>query len=227
MEIIPVIDLMRGQVVQARAGHRESYLPLQSPLCSSAEPADVMAAFLRLAPFATVYLADLDAITLGRSQRHLIEGLVAGHPQVEFWVDAGMTRDPHLPWVPVIGSESLDRDSWRVAQDRETPWILSLDRLDGRFLGPSEILQQADRWPERIIHMNLNRVGGDQGPDLAGLAELAARVGGSRVVAAGGIRGPQDLQSLEAMGVGRALVASALHAGVLLSLPEQGTEIRR
>jgi phosphoribosylformimino-5-aminoimidazole carboxamide ribotide isomerase len=222
MEIIPVIDLMHGLVVHARAGRRESYRPLQSPLCSSAKPADVLAAFLRLAPFATIYLADLDAITAAQPQRHLIERLVARHPHVEFWVDAGMVSDDHLPWVPVLGSESLDRNTWRAVRDWGRSWILSLDRRAGHFLGPPEILEQVDRWPERIIHMNLNRVGVDQGPDLAGLAELASRVSGDRLVAAGGIRGPQDLQALETMGIGRVLVASSLHAGILLPLPKDG-----
>lgn len=221
MEIIPVIDLMEGQVVHARAGRRDSYRPISSPLCSSPEPAAVMEAFLRLSPFRTIYLADLDGIVRGRPQGQLIEALQASYPQVEFWVDGGIPQDGPLSWTPVIGSESLDGVSWRAIREWAVPWILSLDRVDGHFQGPAEILEQEWQWPERIIHMNLSRVGCDQGPDLDGLRELAARVPAHRLVAAGGVRGAADLAELQQLGIGRVLVASSLHSGALLPLPER------
>ena len=63
MEIIPVIDLMHGQVVHARMGQRQHYQPIQSLLCSSSAPIDVVSALLELYPFERMYIADLDAIT--------------------------------------------------------------------------------------------------------------------------------------------------------------------
>jgi phosphoribosylformimino-5-aminoimidazole carboxamide ribotide isomerase len=41
------------------------------------------------------------------------------------------------------------------------------------------------------------------------------RAGGKKVIAAGGVRDARDLETLEAMGVHAALIASALHDGAL------------
>jgi len=47
MRIIPVIDLMHGQVVRGIAGQRHTYQPIQSRLVASADPMAVARAFLR------------------------------------------------------------------------------------------------------------------------------------------------------------------------------------
>ena len=62
MELIPVIDLLGGKAVKAEHGDRARYRPLSSQLSPSPEPEAVLAAFLKLHPFRTVYIADLDAI---------------------------------------------------------------------------------------------------------------------------------------------------------------------
>ena len=41
MNLIPVIDLMRGQVVRAHRGARGSYRPIESRLCASSDPITV------------------------------------------------------------------------------------------------------------------------------------------------------------------------------------------
>jgi hypothetical protein len=61
MRIIPVMDLMAGQVVRGIAGRRAEYRPLVSPLCGSSAPLEVARAFRGLG-FSEMYLADLDAI---------------------------------------------------------------------------------------------------------------------------------------------------------------------
>lgn len=60
--IIPVIDLMRGQVVKAVGGDRAQYAPIRTPLSPNASPVEVAKGFLTLAPFKRLYLADLDAL---------------------------------------------------------------------------------------------------------------------------------------------------------------------
>jgi phosphoribosylformimino-5-aminoimidazole carboxamide ribotide isomerase len=62
VKLIPVVDLLNGEVVHARKGQRSHYLPLQSSLCQGTQPETVVGALLDLYPFRTLYIADLDAI---------------------------------------------------------------------------------------------------------------------------------------------------------------------
>ena len=62
MQVIPVIDLLHGQVVRARSGDRASYRPLELPLSRTSDPIDVVRGRWSVYPFPTLYVADLDAI---------------------------------------------------------------------------------------------------------------------------------------------------------------------
>lgn len=221
MEIIPVIDLMRGSVVHAKRGQRERYAPLRSRLCASSHPLDVVRALLELHPFRTLYVADLDAI-LGRGrQQALLDELQRKFAHMELWVDAAV-RDLQqfrslaaTGLVPVVGSETLPSVHLLEALgERADAFVLSLDFRAGRFLGPPETLARPWLWPRRVLAMNLDRVGSQAGPDLALVRQLAALAPGALVYCAGGVRGAQDLAVLRAEGVS-ALVATALHDGSL------------
>lgn len=219
MEIIPVIDLMGGLAVHAVRGRRENYRPLNSPLCSSAEPRAVLEGLLGLHAFKTVYLADLDALMGKPRQTAMVSGLMRAFPDVCFWIDAGL---PEPGWAGpggrgkgVVGSESLGGDLSALPDRRTTPFILSLDFRDGGLLGPSALLDRPDLWPERVIVMSLARVGSGAGPDRARLGAFIRNHPGHRWVAAGGVRDARDLAELETLGVSQVLMASALHSGTV------------
>ena len=61
MPILPVIDLMGGQVVRGVAGRREAYRPMVSTLTDSSDPLAVACAFRKRFGFEELYLADLVA----------------------------------------------------------------------------------------------------------------------------------------------------------------------
>ncbi|MDD2768140.1 MAG: HisA/HisF-related TIM barrel protein [Methylococcus sp.] len=215
MKIIPVLDLMQGTVVHAVKGHRETYRPVSSPLCPDADPYAVVEAFLRLHPFEIFYIADLDALMGGICQRKLIMEMQEAFPGVIFWVDQGLPdAADHTSIVPVVGSESLDTTE-RLRQTSSRDWILSLDFFDGFLKGPADILECPESWPDRVIVMSLNRVGGFDGPDLESLERVRRIAPGKRLIAAGGVRDGGDLAALESRGVHAVLVASALHSGDL------------
>jgi phosphoribosylformimino-5-aminoimidazole carboxamide ribotide isomerase len=216
MHVIPVIDLQGGVAVRARLGQRQHYLPIKTPLCPGSNPFAIVQAFLRLHPFSTIYLADLDALTGKVPQSHLVAGLAAAFPAVRFWVDAGWLA-PADDWTPVVGTESLDSVRWRELSRKGRDWVLSLDHFDGRFVGPGEILRHPERWPQRTLVMCLNRVGGGQGPDFERLRRLRALAPDRWLAAAGGVRDAGDLESLKKIGIDGALVASALHDGRLVT----------
>lgn len=214
MEIVPVIDLMGGIAVHARLGRRDAYRPLRSARNPGAAPQDAMAGLLSLHPFKTFYFADLDALTGKGDQRELLLALRRAYPETAFWVDAGWPTAPS-PWTTVVGTESLDSERWKILKSGPRDWILSLDFFEEGYRGPAEVLEQPECWPEHIVVMSVNRVGGTQGPDFGTLRHAMSLVGGKRWIAAGGVRDVADLAGLARMGVEAVLTASALHEGKL------------
>ncbi|GAC1341347.1 MAG: HisA/HisF-related TIM barrel protein [Beijerinckiaceae bacterium] len=225
MDIIPVIDLKGGAVVHAQQGRRDLYKPIVSRLCSTSAPADVLCGLLRLHPFRTVYIADLDAIEKRGDHSSAINELTKNHRTLDFWIDDGRVEGVpralrHANIQLVLGSESLGD----VAAPAAGHIILSLDFRGADFLGPPQLLEQPILWPDRVIVMTLARVGGADGPDLARLAQIRTRAGNRRVYAAGGVRGRSDLAALRAAGAAGVLVASALHDGRLSSADMEGLD---
>ncbi|MDX1519839.1 MAG: HisA/HisF-related TIM barrel protein, partial [Gammaproteobacteria bacterium] len=110
MHIVPVIDLLNGQVVHARAGRRDEYQPLQTRLAKSCRPEDVLEGLLAEYGFGSVYIADLNAITDGSCQIVELNRLREEFSDIEIWLDAGTrTIDvcENLDRVrPVFGSET-------------------------------------------------------------------------------------------------------------------------
>lgn len=225
MQVIPVIDIKDGLAVHARQGRRDSYRPLQTRFASTADPLAVAQGLVAALPVTTLYVADLDAIMYARPNLALVERMARTLPGVRLLVDAGFgpTR-PCAPWLAaadidiVVASEALATLDEYAALTRDVPaarLALSLDRNADGLLGCPALFEQAERWPGRVIHMNLARVGAERGPDLAGLETLRERAGDRAVLAAGGVRDRNDLAALAALGVAAVLVGTALHDGRL------------
>ena len=221
MHVIPVLDLVDGLVVLATGGHRDTYLPINTPLCNNPLPMRVVESILRIFPFKFFYVADLDSIEGKLPNSVLIIALAKAHPGVEFWIDAGFTGIRDLdPYDTVsnirfvIGSESqrsIQTYSALCRDPRLGQHILSLDRKDGTELGPTELVDSPNLWPNMVISMDLTRVGLASGPNVSRILELRNKRQSVDIVAAGGIRNINDLLTLEAIGVNDALVATALH----------------
>jgi HisA/HisF family protein len=218
--IVPVIDIKHGLVVRARAGDRDRYAPIVTPLSRTADPVDVALGLLGAYPADTLYIADLDAIEGGDGNETHIRRVAAACPGVALWVDAGIHEEAAARAFlaagfgqPVLGSETLRSPALVAALGGDA--ILSLDFRGDAFLGPAALHDDASLWPDRVIVMTLARVGTGSGLDLARLGEIRRRAGQRRVFAAGGLGGPDDLAALVRLGVAGVLVASALHEGRL------------
>jgi phosphoribosylformimino-5-aminoimidazole carboxamide ribotide isomerase len=218
LRVVPVIDLMRGQVVRAQRGDRASYRPLESPLSPTSDPVDVVRSLLTVYPFPTLYVADLDAIQSHGDNLPTLRRLREEFPTLQLWVDNGAADVGALEAVvgaslgaPVIGSES-QRDGSLIARHRgSTRIVLSLDFRGDAFQGPPDLVAEPALWPQRVIVMTLARVGSGAGPDLGRLASILSIAGGREIYAAGGVRNAADLRALKEAGVSGALIATALH----------------
>ena len=221
MKLIPVLDLMAGLVVHAHRGGRENYRPITSTLCPSAAPEAILQALIERFACDTIYIADLDAIRFQRPQLKLIEQLKTCYPKIEIWLDAGISDYANFRSLAtlelatiVIGSESVTHSGWLASLGKDA-WILSLDFKQSDFLGPPQLLARTTTWPQRLLAMNLTRVGSDLGPDFGLLETLQQLKPDASIYAAGGIRHKNDWEELERRGIAGALVASALHSGAI------------
>ena len=119
MNLIPVIDLMQGQVVRAVRGNRHAYQPIVSKLCASSDPLTVAKIFCEHCATRQLYVADLDALLGQPAQAALLRTLLQALPELELWLDAGFAGAAAADAlradlgtaaervVPVFGSESL------------------------------------------------------------------------------------------------------------------------
>ncbi len=160
MQVIPVIDLMSGQVVHAQGGRRDAYRPIATPLCVGSTPADVVAGLLRVHPFARLYVADLDAIAGQGEHAAALSAIAARWPRLQAWVDRGTgDLDAARAWLArgaghlVIGSESQRDAAIARALAGEARVLLSLDFRGEQFLGPAALLEDTAAWPARV-HRN-------------------------------------------------------------------------
>ena len=223
MNIIPVLDLMNGQVVHAKHGNRHQYLPIKSVLTASSDPLDVAQALLALYPFKQLYIADLNAIQkTGQHQKNILE-IANNFPQLEILLDAGFDNEASIKSYqsnnirPVLGSESLiSIEQYRaLSSASQYTAILSLDYKDALFQGNQALLNDASLWPKDLIVMTLNKVGSNTGPDLTKLSAIKQQSKQSKIYAAGGLRNSADLEVLKMLGIDGVLIASALHNGTL------------
>jgi len=150
MQVLPVMDLMRGEVVRGVAGQRESYRPIQSQLSQASTPPAVAEAFHRSLGLSEVYLADLDAIGGGEPDWDIYRA-VAGCG-VKLWVDAGLVDagqafallefDPHGAVISGVvagletasGPKAVEEMLRAVGKGR---LVFSLDMQAGRPLASS------------------------------------------------------------------------------------------
>jgi phosphoribosylformimino-5-aminoimidazole carboxamide ribotide isomerase len=237
MNLIPVVDLLHGQVVRAMRGDRSTYCPIVSALCHSSDPVTVARILCEHCAAKQLYVADLDALQGGAAQRAVIRQLLQALPGIELWLDAGFADAPQAQALraelgplathvmPVFGSESLhSREALEAcfssAPSHGDTGILSLDRRDGQRLDAAGCWDLPALWPRRVIVMTLERVGAGTGPDLSTLREVARKLTGkplkksptsTQLIGAGGIASVADLAAARDAGASAWLVASALH----------------
>jgi phosphoribosylformimino-5-aminoimidazole carboxamide ribotide isomerase len=234
MHIIPVLDLMKGQIVRGMAGRRDTYRPIVSKLTNSTLPLDIARAFRDHFGLSLFYLADLDAI--GGSPPALDLYSLLRQEGFRFWVDAGLRQARNaIPLVQagvegiiaaletLAGPEELSRLGLEIGPERV---LFSLDLKEGKPLShlpawanadPLEIAGRAVALGvQRMIVLDLSRVGMGGGTATEELcAKLARDYPHLQLITGGGVRDSADLRRLRDCGVGGVLVASALHDGRL------------
>lgn len=212
--------------MHAKHGLRAHYKPIKTLLSHSSDIFSTVEGLLKLYPFRTIYIADIDAISNTGNHFEQIERLSDQYPHVIWWVDNGVRNvNAHILHAPqaniraVFGSENIHsvQDYQAVSDAYTNREVLSLDKLDNTDLGAAELHTTGLYWPEDAVCMTLNHVGSKLGPDVVRLKNIMqlnlARKKPANIYAAGGVRNIDDLLQLKQLGIAGALVASALHNG--------------
>jgi len=230
MKVVPVLDLLKGQVVHAVAGQRANYRPIKSRWTASADPVEVATALHRHFGFATFYLADLDAIAGAEPAFSTFGALQSAG--FRLWVDAGVVEANRAQALAdfgvariIVGLETVAGPHVlaRICQTIAGQMIFSLDlrcgqpvRAGGSWKSEAwAILEQAiDAGVRAVLLLDLVRVGARSGTGTEALcARLARTFPKVEIITGGGIQDVSDLHQLETLGVGTALMATALHDG--------------
>jgi phosphoribosylformimino-5-aminoimidazole carboxamide ribotide isomerase len=236
MRILPVIDLMRGQVVRGVAGRRETYQPIVSQLAPDARSMSIGRALVEHGA-TDCYVADLDAIAGSEPSWSTYRELI--NVGLRLWVDAGCGNRAAADALAsfehagrklqriIVGLESLESVDELEAMRQHVGaecLVFSLDLRHG------EPMTQPFAWPELsaeaiahrameagvagMIVLDLAAVGGYGGPATIGLCErLRAAWPKLEIISGGGVRNADDLRKFAAAGCDYTLVASALHDG--------------
>ena len=239
MQLIPVIDLSHGVAVHARAGNRAHYEPAESVLAPGArgDPHAIIQAYRDVLRARECYLADLDAIQGGDSQRGLLRGLLRSAAPCWLLVDTGISdAGSALELLAlganrvVVGLETLrafDDLASIVAAAGPERVVFSLDLRLGRPVlhpandessgpGPTAVSlagRAVASGVRTLLVLDVGRVGTDGGVDLTLIEGLRRRFPSERLLVGGGVAGRRDLERLRDAGCDGVLLATALHTG--------------
>jgi phosphoribosylformimino-5-aminoimidazole carboxamide ribotide isomerase len=237
MQLIPVLDLMGGQVVRGVAGERRAYQPVASLLADEPTPDAVARGFCESLGLREAYVADLDAIGGGEPDWEAFHAIAA--TSMRFWLDAGLRNaeaarrlidfDPGGETLSgvIAGLETLSdlrTLSSMVEVVGSDRLVFSLDLKAGIPLSEAPAWQNKSAVQiaqlavsvgvRRMIVLDLAQVGVGEGVGTESICRtLRKRWPAVHLTAGGGVRNFTDVQSLSEAGCDAALVASALHDG--------------
>jgi phosphoribosylformimino-5-aminoimidazole carboxamide ribotide isomerase len=237
MRVVPVLDVMHGEVVRGAGGRRHEYRPIVSRLTPSSRPLDVANALASHFGCREYYVADLGAILGGEPAWPLYAAL---HEQgFRLWADAGIRRleragqlaDAGIDRI-VVGLETVAGpvELAKMTEAFGKRIMFSLDLHQGEPLGnrdawragrvnaPVDAASLADQGVRlgvrHLLVLDLACVGCDSGTGTGDLCTyLCTKYPDVSISVGGGVRHRGDLEELRNCGVQAALVASALHDG--------------
>ena len=217
--------------MRAAGGDRRAYQPLCNQHFPSPEPEDVIRRLLAQCPYATFYIADLDAITGNDDNTAQIHTLARSFPDLSLWLDCGIRnyadferlRLSHDNADLIVASETMSNQQLPTTlRAKGERFILSLDFDAGGLRGDVGLLECAEDWPDTVIALSLSAVGAAAGPDFAAVAEIRKKSNATgksrRLIAGGGVRDTHDLAQLQRAGADAVLVANALYTDTLAKL---------
>jgi phosphoribosylformimino-5-aminoimidazole carboxamide ribotide isomerase len=218
IEAIPAVDVLEGAAVRLRQGNYDDVV-------NRADDPPALARGWREAGARRIHLVDLDGARSGQVRPELVVQVVDACAPLPVQASGGIRTEDHARALLNAGADRIVVGT--AAWPDPGPWadafgdalVVAIDVRDGRLRtrgwtqddGPTidDALRRASAaGVGRCLVTAIERDGTLAGPDLA-LAALAAGAG-LRVLAAGGVRTPDDLVALADAGAEAAIVGRAL-----------------
>ncbi|MDD3024690.1 MAG: HisA/HisF-related TIM barrel protein [Syntrophomonadaceae bacterium] len=231
-----MMDIFNRNVVLAKGGVREKYRPVSdsSTVCSSSDPVDIV----ELLRPREVYIADLNVLQgkgpLETNTKVIREVSSKVDTMLDFGISASQDVEKALSiaGTAVIGTETGTLSAIKDAAYGNSGRIsVSIDIKHGKVLNndpelpesPFEIVKMLNNLPLKdLIFLDLDRVGTASGFDPEFLRKLV-ECSRHSVLLAGGVKDMEDLFTLDKLGIKGALVATAVHSGMVpLSVMSSG-----
>jgi phosphoribosylformimino-5-aminoimidazole carboxamide ribotide isomerase len=214
IEVIPAVDVLGDEAVRL---HRGSY---DDVVERAADPPALAARWVE-AGAKRIHLVDLDGARAGHARPGLVRSVCERVAPIQVQASGGIRSLADARALLEAGADRVIVGT--AAWPDPTPWfelgdalVLALDVLDGevRTTGWTEaaglsFLEAITRAAgARVLVTAIDRDGTLTGPDLS--LVCAAAASGLRVLAAGGVRSPQDVDALAEAGAEAAIVGRAL-----------------
>lgn len=237
--VIPVLDLMIGQVVLAQGGDRGNYLPVHSKLTNSSNPVDVAQALFNQTGSDCLYLADIDSFSGARPNWNTYNQIL--DRGFGMMVDADWMTNDRWQQIKteinqpenlkiILSSETMSSpEQFKVFGELVSQGVepvFSLDQKGGQVITQPGKLEEAEpielaemaysQGVRNLIILDLDSVGTMNGCCPDGevpclIKTIHEAFPDLRIISGGGIRGVSDVQALLDSGCNHVLVASAIH----------------
>jgi phosphoribosylformimino-5-aminoimidazole carboxamide ribotide isomerase len=217
-----VLDILNGNVVHAVKGERSKYKSIQgSMICGSSDPFEIISAVKPR----EIYIADLDHIQNIGDNFEIIKKISG---KTKTMADIGVKnmgdvqKCAEIADTVIIGTETASFEvieyaalqfpgRINVSIDVKNGSVLTKDTtMEGR---PEDLVRRMNEIEIKdIIILDLGKVGTSAGIDKIFLKKIA-EISTHNILVGGGIKNLDDIETLERLGIGGALAATALHNG--------------
>src|SRR5205085_3160655 len=217
IEVIPAVDVLGEGAVRLHQGAYDEVV------ARAGDPVELARAFAQ-AGAARIHLVDLDGARSGRVRPELVREVAAAAAPAALQASGGIRSLDDARSLLAAGATRVVVGT--AAFPDPAPWaelgeqlVVALDLRDGQVrtagwtesagLGVDEAARRcAETGVTRVLCTAIDRDGTLEGPDLELVSSIAAS--GLRVLAAGGVRSPDDIADLAAAGAEGAVVGRAL-----------------
>ncbi len=232
--IIPVIDIMNGIAVHANKGLRNEYQPIHMNFSQSSKPQDLLYIFSHEFNFTETYIADLDSIIREKPNIDLLRKIVQETP-LSIMLDAGIRNLYDIMQFKKLGLSKLilateTIDSFDVIDDAiselgKEKIIVSIDMKKQNLISGNAEIANMDidsiihevsiRGISEIILLDLAKIGSLSGGSHSNYESIRSSHPNITIIIGGGVKDINDISALNQQGFNGALIATALHKGII------------